>query len=91
MRESDKYKFWNFNRGERFAVIVLLCCITGLLFLRFYKSNQIDIAETDFKQFEQEISDFEKQVSYKKDTVRSRGNSKRKKSRPVYQSSCPIF
>lgn len=91
MRESDKYKFWNFSRGERFAVIVLLCCITALLIVRFYKSEQKDIAETDFKQFEEEILDFEKQISLKKDSVFIRKSSGKKKAPPVYTPRVQSF
>lgn len=91
MRESDKYKFWNFSSGERFAVILLLCCIALLLVVRFWKSEQNSITETDFKQFEKGISDFEKQVSLKEDTVKVKKNSSRKKSQQVYHPRVQTF
>lgn len=95
MKESEKYRFWNFSRGERFAVILLLCCIVILLVVRFYgTTRQAEPEVSDFKQFETEISDFEKQISIKKDTVRRKKNSGRKKSIPIYrpreQSFAPV-
>ena len=67
MKESEKYRFWNFSRGERFAVILLLCSIAILLVVRFYgTTRQAEPETSDFEQFETEISDFKKQISIKK-------------------------
>ena len=95
MKEPEKYRFWNFSRGERFAVILLLCSIAILLVVRFYgTTRQVDPETSDFEQFETEISDFRKQISIKKDTVRRKKNSGRKKATPVYrpqeQSFAPV-
>ena len=76
MKESEKYRFWNFSRGERFAVILLLCSIAILLVVRFYgTTRQAEPETSDFEQFETEISDFKKQISIKKDTIRHKKNS----------------
>ena len=87
MKEPEKYRFWNFSRGERFAVILLLCSIAILLVVRFYGTTRQVDPET-------EISDFRKQISIKKDTVRHKKNSGRKKATPVYrpqeQSFAPV-
>lgn len=95
MKEPEKYRFWNFSRGERFAVILLLCSIAIPLVVRFYgTTRQVDPETSDFEQFETEISDFRKQISIKKDTVRHKKNSGRKKATPVYrpqeQSFAPV-
>ena len=80
MKESEKYRFWNFSRGERFAVILLLCSIAILLVVRFYgTTRQAEPETSDFEQFETEISDFKKQISIKKDTIRHKKNSVKKK------------
>ena len=64
MKEPEKYRFWNFSRGERFAVILLLCSIAILLVVRFYgTTRQAEPETSDFEQFETEISDFKKQIS----------------------------
>ena len=64
MKESEKYRFWNFSRGERFAVILLLCSIAILLVVRFYgTTRQAEPETSDFEQFETEISDFKKKVT----------------------------
>lgn len=85
MDKGDKYKFWNFSRGERRAVVVLLCCIGVILFFRFYEGGGTDVRqETDFLQFKSEISEFENQVSAKDTIPKIRKKDIRKKQKPVY-------